>query len=156
MKRLLVISAAWLAILPAIAQAPQQIVVWKSADLKAYAATLAPKINAQKFASQPLANFGFYNTQVAYREGSGEAEYHENAADLMVIQTGVCTLILGGTINGGRTAAPGEIRGTSIEGGNSFTVGPGDIIHIPPKTPHQMVLPAGGQITYFVVKEISR
>ena len=156
MKRALVIATATLGMLPALAQAPAGIRIWKSADLKAYAASLAPRVNAQKFASQPLADFGFYTAQVAHREGSGEAEYHENAADVMVVQTGECTLILGGTIKDSHPSGAGEIRGTAIDGGQSYSMGPGDMVHVPAKTPHQMVLAAGGQITYVVVKEISR
>jgi mannose-6-phosphate isomerase-like protein (cupin superfamily) len=156
MNQLVCIAFGLLMILPIVAQAPMGIMVWKSAELRGYASTLAPKVNEQKVASQPLGDFGAYNTQVAHREGSGEAEWHDNAADLMVIQSGGCTLVLGGTIKDGHTTAPGEIRGASIEGGQSYAVQPGDIINIPAKTPHQMIVPAGGQITYFVLKVVSR
>jgi mannose-6-phosphate isomerase-like protein (cupin superfamily) len=156
MNRLLPVVSLLLLILPMVAQAPKGIVVWKSTDLKAYAATLGPKIDAHKSASQALADFGVYNALMAHREGSGEAEWHDNAADIMVIQSGACTLILGGTIQGGRTTAPGEIRGTSIQGGQSHALAPGDIVNIPVKTPHQMMLPPGGQITYFVVKVVTK
>ena len=153
MNRLLCIASLLVVlILPVVAQAPKGIVVWKSADLKAYAATLAPKMNDLKVASQALADFGSYNALIAHREGSGEAEWHDNAADFTVIQSGGCTLILGGTIKDSHTTGAGEIRGSSIEGGQSYAVAPGDIINIPAKTPHQMILPAGGQVTYFVVK----
>ena len=152
MNRLLCMASLLLMILPVVAQAPKGIVVWKSADLKAYAATLAPKMNELKVASQALADFGTHNAMVAHREGSGEAEWHDNAADLTVIQSGGCTLILGGTIKDGRNTGAGEIRGKSIEGGQSYAVAPGDIVNIPAKTPHKMILPAGGQVTYFVVK----
>lgn len=161
MNRLLCIASVLLTILPVVAQAPQGrgglqrtdgIMIWKSADLKAYAGTLPPKMNAQKVASQALADFGDYNALIAHREGSGEAEWHDNAADLMVIQSGACTLILGGAIKDSHTTGAGEIRGTSIEGGQSYEVAPGDIVNVPAKTPHQMIVPAGGQITYLVVK----
>jgi hypothetical protein len=155
MNRLLCIASVLLMILPVVAQAPKGIMVWKSADLKAYAGTLAPKMSDLKVASQALADFGPYNALIAHREGTGEAEWHDNAADLMVIQSGGCTLIMGGTIKGGHSTAAGEIRGTSIEGGQSYAVAPGDIINIPAKTPHQMVLPAKGQITYFVWKVVT-
>ena len=156
MNRWFSMASLLLIVLPMVAQAPNKIMVWKSADLMAYAATLAPKVNAQKVASQPLADFGGYNAQVAHREGSGEAEWHDNASDVIVVQSGGCTMILGGTIKDGRTTGAGEIRGASIDAGQSYAVAPGDIINIPPKTPHQMVLPPGGQITYFVVKVVSR
>ena len=156
MKRLLVITAALLAILPVLAQAPQGIVMWKAADLKAYASTLAPKINDQKLATQALADFGGYNTLMVYREASGEAEYHETAADFTIIEAGEGELILGGTIKGGHSTGQGEIRGTSIDGGRSYPVAPGDVINIPAKTPHQMTVRSGQKITYMVVKVTGR
>jgi quercetin dioxygenase-like cupin family protein len=39
-----------------------------------------------------------------------------------------------------------------VEGGEKQKMGPGDILHIPPKTPHQMLLEPGTQITYFTLK----
>jgi mannose-6-phosphate isomerase-like protein (cupin superfamily) len=138
--------------LPLAAQAPQGIVVWKSADLKAYTASLPAKMSAQKLATQSLANFGGYNALMAHREASLDPEWHDNAADFMVVQSGGCTLILGGTMKDSHSSGTGEIRGSSIDGGQSYEIGPGDIINIPAKTPHQMVVPAGGQITYFLVK----
>jgi len=152
MNRLLSIAPVLLTIFPVVAQAPKGIVVWKAADLKAYAATLAPKINTQKMATQALADFGGYNALMAHREASADAEWHDNAADFMVIQSGACTLILGGTIKDSHTTGAGEVRGPSIEGGQSYEAAPGDVINIPAKTPHQMIVPAGGQITYLVVK----
>jgi mannose-6-phosphate isomerase-like protein (cupin superfamily) len=149
---LLSIASVLLMILPVVAQAPKGIVVWKSADLKAYTGTLAAKVNAQKIATQALADFGGYNALVAHREATLDAEWHDNAADFMVVQSGACTLILGGTIKDSHTTGAGEIRGPSIEGGQSYEAAPGDIINIPAKTPHQMIVPAGGQITYLVVK----
>ena len=156
MKKLIVIAAAALVILPVIAQAPQGIAVWKAAELKAYATSLAPKIDAQKLATQALANFGGYNALMVHRAGPGEAEFHETAADFTVIVDGAGTLILGGTVKDGHSTGAGEIRGPSIDGGKSYPVAPGDVINIPAKTPHQMTVPAGGNITYMVVKVTGR
>lgn len=80
------------------------------------------------------------------------AELHETESDLMVIVTGNAELIVGGTMPGAKTTAAGEVRAPSIEGGVRQKLSPGDIVHIPPKTPHQMLLDPGAQITYFVLK----
>ena len=128
------------------------IKIWKAVELKSLGPSLAPKVDALHVASQALADFGNYNALVVHREASGEAEWHENAADLMVVQSGEGALTLGGTIEGGYSMAPGEIRGASIDGGESYPVAPGDIINIPAKTPHRMMLAPGGNITYFLVK----
>ena len=57
-----------------------------------------------------------------------------------------------GKMEGGKTTAPGEVRGTSIEGGEKQKIAAGDIMHIPPKTPHQVVLAPGTEITYYTLK----
>ena len=49
---------------------PAGFVHWKSADLKGYAKTLAPKINDHHVASQPLDKFGNYLFQIAHRDGA--------------------------------------------------------------------------------------
>ena len=69
-----------------------------------------------------------------------------------VLVVGTATLVTGGTIASPATTAPGEIRGASIEQGIRKKLQEGDIAHIPPGVPHQLVLDAGGTFTYFVVK----
>ncbi len=131
---------------------PAGVELWKSADLQAYQQKLSPKMNAQKVATQPLASFGNHNILVAHREGNGEAELHETQNDVMVIESGEATLIVGGTVVDPKTTAPNEIRGPSIKGGEKKSLAAGDVIHIPVKVPHQMLVENGKQITYFVVK----
>jgi quercetin dioxygenase-like cupin family protein len=50
-----------------------------------------------------------------------------------------------------KTAA-NELRGTGIEGGRSQKLSVGDVVHIQPNTPHQVMLTPGHTVTYFVVK----
>jgi mannose-6-phosphate isomerase-like protein (cupin superfamily) len=42
----------------------------------------------------------------------------------------------------------GEMSGTGIDGGERHEISAGDMIHIPAKTPHQALVPAGGEVTY--------
>ena len=125
---------------------------WTSGELQGFAQKLGPKINAQKIATQPLAGYGNHSFLIAHREGSGEAELHETQNDVMVIESGEATMLVGGTVVNPRTTAPHEIRGPSIRGGEKVAVAAGDVLHIPIKTPHQMLVAPGKQITYFVVK----
>jgi mannose-6-phosphate isomerase-like protein (cupin superfamily) len=152
MNKLLCMASLALTVLPMVAQAPNGIQVWKSADLKAYTATLAPRMSAQKLATQNLANVDGNSALMVHREASLDAEVHDNAADFDVVESGACTLILGGTLKDGHSTGAGEMKGSSIDGGQSYELAPGDIVNIPAKTPHQMIVPAGGQITYFLMK----
>ena len=136
----------------ALAADPTGFVVWKSGELKGMEKKLTPKIDAQKVATQQLANFGNHSAMVAHREGSGQAELHVKVADVFVIESGEGTVVVGGTMPDSKTTAPGEVRGPNVEGGSKHAVAAGDVVHIPPNTPHQMLVDPGKQITYFVVK----
>src|ERR1700724_3229977 len=69
-------------------------------------------------ASETLGNWGNHLLLKTRREASsGQAELHEKQADLIVVQAGQATMIIGGKILNGKTTVANEIRGTSIEGG---------------------------------------
>jgi mannose-6-phosphate isomerase-like protein (cupin superfamily) len=135
-----------------VAADPSGFAYWSGAELRSYSQQLAPKLTAQKPASQDLGKFGDHSFSVTLRQTSGEAELHENVADVFVVQGGEATLAVGGKVVGGKTTAPGEIRGTSVQGGVTRKLVSGDVVHIPAKTPHQLLLAPGQQFTYFVIK----
>jgi len=126
--------------------------VWRSTDIVAKGKVLAQKLDAQKVASETIATEGNRTFMVAHREGSGIPEWHEKQADVIFISAGQITMVYGGTLAGAKTTAPGEMRGGSIQGGTEAKLGPGDVLHIPAKVPHQMMLAPGVQVTYFVTK----
>jgi mannose-6-phosphate isomerase-like protein (cupin superfamily) len=138
--------------LPLIAAEPAGYKYWSAAELKGFDKTLAPKIDAHKIATERLSDFGNHYTMVAHREGSGEAEFHEHEADLFVVTSGSGTLIVGGAMPNAKTTAPGEMRAPSVDGGTRQKLSAGDVVHIPAKTPHQLVLDSGAKMTYFVMK----
>lgn len=124
---------------------------WKSADLKGYEKKLSPKVDKSKIASESLGKFGTHTTQISHREASGVAEVHDKVADLFVVQSGEATLVVGGEVEGLKTQGD-EGRGTGIKGGQKVKLTAGDIVHIPAKAPHQLLLDSGKQFTYFVLK----
>ncbi len=128
--------------------------VWKSTDIAAKGKALSQKLDAQKVASEVIATEGNRKFMVAHREGPGLAEWHEKEADVMFISAGNVTMIYGGTIVDEKTTAAGERRGPSIKGGTEAKLGAGDVLHIPAKVPHQMILAPGTQVTYFVTKVV--
>ena len=130
--------------------------LWKSAELKGFSKTLAPKISDKKVATQNLAAYGNYSFMVAHREGSGEAEYHATQADVFVVQSGEATLVVGGELVDGKATAPNEMRAASIKGGMERKLAAGDVVTIPAKVSHQLKLDSGKQFTYFVVKVVQQ
>jgi mannose-6-phosphate isomerase-like protein (cupin superfamily) len=97
-------------------------------------------------------DFGNHALSISHRDKNGMVEVHEKLVDVLVVQSGEATLVVGGEVIGSRTTAPGEIQGDSIKGGVSKKVSTGDVIHIPAGVPHQFFVDAGKEITYLVVK----
>ena len=116
---------------------------------------MAPESEAKSIAGKTLGSYGNHSASLWRRAKSGQAELHKTRTDLLIVEQGSATLVFGGTIPDPRTTAPNEIRGTSIQGGESKKIEPGDIIRIPPGTPHQFVLDKGQSVAYFALK-ISR
>jgi mannose-6-phosphate isomerase-like protein (cupin superfamily) len=135
-----------------VAADPAGFVQFPGKDLKGFEKKLASKVNEKKVATEQLGKFGNHSFMVAHREGPGEAELHETQADVFIVQSGEATLVVGGTVDQAKTTAPNEVRGPSIAGGEKKKLGAGDVVHIPAKTAHQVLVDAGKQLTYMVVK----
>jgi mannose-6-phosphate isomerase-like protein (cupin superfamily) len=135
---------------------PEGFALWKGDAVKKYGEELAGKIDDQKFSYQSLATYDNHLIGISHREGDGSAELHEIQTDILIVNTGDATLIVGGTMVGPKTVKPHEVRGSSINGGETRQIGPGDIIHIPAKVPHQLKIKSGTKFTYTVVKVDSK
>ena len=87
---------------------------------------------------------------------------HEKITEVYQIISGSGTLVTGGSlVNPKESAADSEIArvlagpsisGSSIQGGVSRKVGPGDMIVIPPNTPHGFSEITSDQVVYSVVR----
>jgi uncharacterized RmlC-like cupin family protein len=124
--------------------------VWTGAEIKSLEQKMAAK--KEKVATESLAVLSNYQMTVSYRNASGEAELHQTKNDIFYVISGGCTLVTGGTVQAQHVTQPHEIRGASISGGQKRKLGPGDFLTIPAGVPHQMLLDAGSEITYAVVK----
>ena len=103
-------------------------------------------------ASESLREYPRHNVQLSVRLRSGIAELHERFADIFFVLDGRATLVTGGTIVKPHTTAPGEVRGTMIEGGNQQELRSGDVAHIAAGTPHQILLAGEANFTALVIK----
>ena len=99
-----------------------------------------------------MEKYPHHYTMLAFRRRDGGGELHQNFADLFYILDGHVTLLTGGEVVDAKTTAPGEIRGASVKGGTGQELKAGDVVHIPAGMAHQMLVPAGSTVTYFVVK----
>ena len=103
-------------------------------------------------AGETLKEFPQHFAMLSFRSRDGEAEIHQNFADLFYVVGGSATLVTGGTVAGARTVGPGETRGDSIEGGTRLELRVGDVAHVPAGLPHQMQVASDKSITCFVLK----
>jgi len=87
----------------------------------------------------------------SFRNKPGEVEIHDKETDVFYVLDGAATFVTGGTMVGGKTSAPGQMRGTDIKGGEVHHLTKGDIIVIPAGIPHWFKeVPTS--INYYVVK----
>jgi mannose-6-phosphate isomerase-like protein (cupin superfamily) len=135
----------------AIAAGASGVDLWKAADLKSAGSELAAKLSDKKAAGKSLATYSNHAAMITHREASGEAEIHDTKVDVFIVISGAATLEVGGEVVKANKKGP-ETLGESIRGGERMTLGAGDIVHIPAKTPHQLLIKPGGKFTYVVLK----
>jgi len=127
---------------------------WTGESLKQLDQTLHTEAgkNPRHIGTKRLADFANDTFMLSRREADGIVEWHETQADVFFVESGSATLVVGGTMVGGETIEPHEKRNGTIEGGIRRKLVAGDVIRIPPKVPHQILLDGSSGFTYFVVK----
>ena len=134
----------------AMAQGPAAVVTrW---DLDAKVKELLPKAQAEGAASVKLETYPNHYTMIAVRTKTGGAEVHTKFADFFYVLEGHGKLVTGGSLANASATNTDEPRGTAVMGGTEQEVKAGDVVHIPAGVPHQLVLPAGEEFAYYVVK----
>ena len=103
-------------------------------------------------ASETLKEYPRHCAMLSFRSRDGEAEMHENFADVFYVLEGRATLVTGGTVVGALLIKPGETRGSSIEGGVRQELRAGDVAHVPAGLPHQMLVAGDKTVTCLVLK----
>jgi mannose-6-phosphate isomerase-like protein (cupin superfamily) len=103
-------------------------------------------------ASTILERYPGHFVELIVRAKSGGGELHADWNDVFFILDGEATEVTGGTIVNPKLTAPGETRGTKVEGGTPTVMRKGDLIHIAPGTPHQTILAPGKSVMYYVLK----
>jgi mannose-6-phosphate isomerase-like protein (cupin superfamily) len=133
---------------------PEGFEHWTADSLKQIDQTLKVEAgkNAHHIALQRLGDFPNDLFMLSRREGDGVVEWHETQADVFFVQSGTATLLVGGTLVGGETTEPHEKRNGTIQGGIRRKLSAGDVVRIPPKVPHQLLLDGAPNFTYFVIK----
>ena len=142
-----------LLVMPAVAADQPGFGLWTAAELKQRDAALSTHVAADHSSRETLADYGDHRFRLLYRDADGNPEQHDNIVDVVIVQSGEGTLVMGGTMVGKKAGAgAGEYVGTRLDGGERHPLGTGDVVHIPAKIPHSFLVPAGKHITYVLVK----
>jgi mannose-6-phosphate isomerase-like protein (cupin superfamily) len=142
-----------LLIVPVLADDPPGFALWKSGELTQREEALSKKVGRDHSARETLAAYGSHRFRLLYRDADGNPEQHDGEVDVVIVHGGEGTLVLGGKMVDPRAGSDaGEHVGTSIEGGERYALGPGDVIHVPAGIPHRFLVPTGKHITYVIVK----
>jgi mannose-6-phosphate isomerase-like protein (cupin superfamily) len=152
MKAAIRFLAAGLLVVPVLAPDPVGFAMWKQEELKQRDEALSKKVGPDHSARETLADYGDHRFRLLYRDADGVPEQHDNTVDVVIVQSGEGTLVLGGKMVNLTARGIGEYVGTGIEGGERHALAPGDLVHIPAKIPHNFVIAKGKHITYVLVK----
>lgn len=153
MKGVLRFLAAGIVVVPVFAADPAGFALWRAAELRQRDEALSKKVGPDHSARETLADYGDHRFRLLYRDADGVPEQHDTIVDVVIVQSGEGTLLLGGRmINPRASGGADEYLGTGIEGGERHALAAGDVFHIPAKIPHSFLVPTGKHITYVLVK----
>lgn len=123
-----------------------------SADLAVKEREIVRKVSGSKPSFVVLGKSSGTVSALIYRAATGEAELHEGQSDFFVVRSGRATLVIGGRLINPRTVEPGEFAAGSVEGGERRPIGAGDVVYIPAKLPHHVLVDQGVPISYLIIK----
>jgi uncharacterized protein GlcG (DUF336 family)/uncharacterized RmlC-like cupin family protein len=95
-----------------------------------------------------------YKVDAGRRTAAGEVELHTHVTDIMYVLEGEATVVTGGEMMDRRQVAPGEYKGSAIEGGTSQRVRKGDVMVVPQGVPHWFQEVFSAPLLYYVVKVV--
>ncbi len=131
---------------------PTGFVFWPSAEVETIANRLEREIGDHAMVYETVRNDDGHSVYFVLRGLTGQAEFHETEADLYVVHRGNATFVIGGELIDAELLPRKQQRGSSIRNGNRHALAPGDIIHVPVATPHQIIVPPGQTFLYTLVK----
>src|SRR6188474_712973 len=70
--------------------------LWKADELKTRDAALSTKVGPDHSSRETLADFGDHRFRFLYRDADGFPEQHDKIVDVVFVQSGEGTLLLGG------------------------------------------------------------
>lgn len=131
---------------------PSQLLSATSLKDTAAALLLKARPSEAGVASDVLLTRPESSIQEAVRVKSGQGEWHQHDADILIAVEGSAQIITGGELVNGKETAPGERRGDGVRGGTTQAFKAGDYIRIEPRVAHQVLLAPGTTFRYMAIK----
>ena len=130
---------------------PPGFALWRNVELQQRHNALTGQIGPDHSARETLADYGSstrsHRFRYIHRNADGLPEIHDDIIDVVFIKSGAGRLLVGGEILNRRGSL-----GSGIDGGATYPVAAGDVLHIPAKTPHGYLVEDGEHITYVLVR----
>jgi hypothetical protein len=131
---------------------PEDYVRWDSAYIQAVADRLEEQLGDKALVWETIGNYDGHSLYMVLRGQTGQAEVHETESDVQIGVRGNALSIVGGALVDSRSLSRKQQRGTSIAGGLRKKTSPGDLIHIPPGVPHQLIINTAESYMYLLFK----
>lgn len=103
-------------------------------------------------ASETIREFPGHSMTLSVMLRSGDAVIDEEHSHILTVLEGRATIVTGGILQRSKRVAQGEIRGTAISGGSSRELRTGDVVHLAPGMPHQILLAGDKSFSYLTVR----
>ncbi|MFW6200614.1 MAG: hypothetical protein ACOC8K_08575, partial [Gemmatimonadota bacterium] len=92
-----------------------------------------------------------HSISLILREGYTQPEIHERKWDVYVILEGSGTVLMGGERTNWIEGRPQEEQRPGLTGAERFEVTEGDVLHVPARVWHQLLLDEGESMTYMLI-----
>ena len=112
------------------------VFLWAQVDASGVTYAVHDKVMEALAKGGTLATGPDFRVAGAHRDKAGTPEAHDKDTEIVLVMDGEATYVTGGTLVGGKENRPGERGGTGIEGGQTRHLTKGDVIVLPPGTPH--------------------
>ena len=125
--------------------------LWRAAELQQRNEAIVARMRTDGSSRETLADYGSgggsHRLRFIRRDRDGWPELHDDIIDVVFIQSGQGTVLVGGEMTG-----ESNVPGSVINGGSRYSVAAGDVLHIPAKMPHAYLTTQGDHITYVLVR----
>ncbi|NKB36964.1 MAG: hypothetical protein GKR93_07290 [Gammaproteobacteria bacterium] len=127
-------------------------VFWKSETIDAASERLYKKLGDKRLVYEVIGNYQGHSMYLVLRGKTSSPELHETESDFQISIRGKATLQMGGELINPVKHPRKQQRGDAIHGADIYQLSAGDIIHVPPATPHLLVIDPDEPYLYLLIK----